>query len=873
MKKIVLETTALNKFCINCMHNKGQHFRCPCCGYDEHKYKEHPLYLKPRTLLKNQYVMGLPLGQGGFGITYIGQDLWLQKKVAIKEYLPAAFATRDIFNETIIPLKQQEETFNKGLQLFIDEARNLAKFAHPNIVRVINFFEENQTGYMVMDYLEGYSLVDILNQTGGHLPVDDALTIVLPILDALTEVHAKQIYHRDISSQNIFILKSNIPILIDFGAARHVVGEHSRSLDLVLKHGYSPLEQYSGKGKIGPWTDIYACGALLYLMMTGLLPPAATDRFFEDNLVAPIDRNSAISSIINNAIMQALAIKLENRFQTVEKFRAALQGQLSTTVTIPLKKNPSQSPNRIFYKIHKKNTFLIATILLFLLIMILSNLSFYVQNETLSLKPLFKQAQIQWANKRLMIPAGNNAYETYQQILEIAPDNTKAQAGLKKIAEYYQQLALIAQKEGKLKESLQKIEQGLLVMPTHRSLQKFEHNLKNQIAKQQEAKTQAIKIKKLLSLAAQSLKTLQLEAALTAYQEILAIEPQNQSAQFGIQEVAETYLQLAHTKNERISSSLSLVNKGLTVFPNHPDLLALKNKLNDELIAQKRELNAKQSLKKKINQLFKKAEIQLKALRLTDPVGNNAYETYQKVLNIAPNNSQVQVGWKKIADKYEQLAHIKRSDLQKNLALIEKGLKVMPTHIGLRKLHQTITQQIQRAATKKTPSSHNVINEVQSTQVQKTQQPLILDNQSHSNKPVSRIEPLNKTNQASIPFSNGKLDKTVQKWLAIALHHFKANQFDLAISMYKNVLTVVPDNQPAKTGLQQIAQHYEQLAYIQKEQNHLPESLSLIEKGLTAVPTHTGLLALLTEVTQRLNEKKKPTETNLPQNMIFTPSF
>jgi serine/threonine protein kinase len=159
-----------------------------------------------------------------------------------------------------------------------------------------------------MDYLEGNSVTKLLSQyqqKKGCLPVEQALSIILPILEALEVIHEQQIYHRDISSQNI-ILTEGKPVLIDFGAARHVIGEHSRTLDLVLKHGYSPLEQYSGKGKIGPWTDIYACGALLYQLLTGILPPAATDRFCEDTLQPLLTiKGLTISPTLNQAVMGA----------------------------------------------------------------------------------------------------------------------------------------------------------------------------------------------------------------------------------------------------------------------------------------------------------------------------------------------------------------------------------------------------------------------------------------------------------------------------------------------------------------------------------------------------------------------------------------
>ena len=364
----------LDTLCIKCMHNKGRIKRCPKCGFDEHKYQQHPLHLEPRTILQNQYIIGITLGQGGFGTTYLSFDQRLQKKVAIKEYLPATLATRDVITATVIPLKKQENTFNKGLQLFIDEARHLAKFDHPNIVRVINFFEANQTGYMVMDYLEGLNPETIINQVGGNLPVKEALDIILPLLDALAEIHVKHIYHRDISIQNICILKTGMPVLIDFGAARHVVGEQSRTLDLVLKHGYSPLEQYSGKGKIGPWTDIYACGALLYLMVTGKLPPAATDRFCDDVLVAPIEIEASIPQFINDAIMRALTVKYEDRFQTVAEFKAALQG--FTPLILPKSKS-----------FNKK---LIAFIFLIMIFLYFDQLYF---NDPI--QPLLEEAKIQ----------------------------------------------------------------------------------------------------------------------------------------------------------------------------------------------------------------------------------------------------------------------------------------------------------------------------------------------------------------------------------------------------------------------------------------------------------------------------------------------
>ncbi|MDM8563283.1 protein kinase, partial [Candidatus Marithioploca araucensis] len=337
---------------------------------------------------------------------------------------------------------------------------------------------EKATAYMVMDYLEGYSLETILSQAGGCLPVDKALALISPLFDALVLIHAKQIYHRDISIQNVRVLKTGTPILIDFGAARHIVGKQSRSLDLVLKQGYSPLEQYSGHGKIGPWTDIYACGALLYLMITGLLPPAATDRFGEETLIAPAMLGVEISTAVNEAIMRALAIKLEERYQTVHAFKAALQGKTST-VSIPLVPIYSQRVKR--RKSHRKFVTLIILSTLFLLMMP-KGLFFDSADETILLKSLFMQIDTQLARENFTKPKGNNAYETYQQILEIAPDNAVAKTGLFNVAEYYFNEAMKAKAADKWEDSLKMIEQGLQVMPSHADLLTLRQNVKTHIA-------------------------------------------------------------------------------------------------------------------------------------------------------------------------------------------------------------------------------------------------------------------------------------------------------------------------------------------------------------------------------------------------------
>lgn len=318
--------------CMGCMENKEKEGSCKCCGYDENKSKtgDHPFYLKPGTILNGRYIVGKVLGQGGFGITYIGFDKVLRRKVAIKEYFSSALASRDSSKLTIVPLKGEKENFfSIGMGLFIDEARNVAKFAkNPNIVNISDFFEENNTAYMVMEFLDGDDLSKLLKKKAKPLEVKEAVNILLPVLNALKDIHSANLYHRDISPQNIIVTHEGIPVLIDFGAARHIIGEESKSLDIILKPGYSPFEAYTAKGKIGSWTDIYGCGATLYFMITRNPPPPATDRMLKDDLVQPSDISHLkknISAKLNDAILHSLAVRIDDRFKTVEEFQKPLK--------------------------------------------------------------------------------------------------------------------------------------------------------------------------------------------------------------------------------------------------------------------------------------------------------------------------------------------------------------------------------------------------------------------------------------------------------------------------------------------------------------------------------------------------------------------
>jgi serine/threonine protein kinase len=917
----------LDRLCIHCLCHKGKASLCPQCGYDERQYQEHPLYLKPRTVLKNQYVLGIPLGQGGFGITYLGLDKWLQKKVAIKEYLPAALVTRDVRTAMAIPLKNQQDTFNQGLQLFITEARNLAKFDHSNIVRVLNFFEENQTAYMVMEYLEGRSLTDLLNQVGGRLSVASTLAIVLPLLNALAEIHAHHIYHRDISPQNIRLLNTGIPILLDFGAARYIVGEQSRSLDLVLKHGYSPLEQYSGKGKIGAWTDIYAVGAVLYLMLTGILPPAATDRFGEDNLTPPIAMNLEIPLAISNAVMRALAIKSEERFQTVAEFQAALQGQTISPVALStLLLQPLPPPSR-------RQAILIRIAILGLLVGMMIGTPLSEQEERpLALQTLFNQAQIQWAKSQLVTPLGDNVYDTYQQILAKVPNHAEAQQGLRQLAEYYQQLAQMARQQGHFADALTQAQQGLKILPKHPPLQALEQQLIKQVAHQEQLiQTRLTQIEQLLQQASRQLTLSQWNEAVQTYQRVLTLAPQHQLAQQGIQQVADNYWRTAQTQRANLLQALSMVQKGLALAPKHSELLNLQQELLREQQVQQQQQATELVKQKQIKNLLEQATAHLTALRLTD-----AYDYYQQILALTPDHAMAKAGLQKIADHYEQLAHIEQNDWHKNLELIDKGLKIIPTHSGLLALRQHfLARQAANAKqlaqhtirppkyttnppTKPSPAIIPIIKmpvvkkEVVTPPVKEVVTPLPTVTPPLAKnviKPMADLTPsLNKFAQNPLPtFSeNAKLSQenslppknvtlpsvsgnpitssnneniplqltdSTQNLLTIAQQHVETGQLEAAYQIYRNLLTLAPDNSQAINGLHLLANRYEQLAQVKQRAGRLRESLLLIQQGLLADATHAGLLTLQAEIIHQLDETVTPKTPNSQPSSIFTPSF
>lgn len=282
--------------------------------------------LKPGVILKERYKIEEVIGAGGFGITYRAWDPLLQSYVAIKEYYPSGIATRSTDSSKVcVPVGQEQREYHRGRIRFLKEAQDVARFqSEPNIVSIYDYLEENDTAYMVMEYLHGCTLKQYIREHGGRLDTDHILHICLSVLDALAVVHKAGMIHRDISPENIFICEDLTVKLIDFGAAKQVYLDGEQTMSVVLKPGYAPPEQYAKKDKQGPWTDIYALGATLYFAATGEKPEESFGRVLEDTIKPVCEVNPEIPRAMSQVIMRAMSVKIEDRYQTVEAMREAL---------------------------------------------------------------------------------------------------------------------------------------------------------------------------------------------------------------------------------------------------------------------------------------------------------------------------------------------------------------------------------------------------------------------------------------------------------------------------------------------------------------------------------------------------------------------
>ena len=355
----------MGRICYECFNNISEEYQvCPYCGFKLSEYSTSERVLSPGTVLNGKYVIGRTLGEGGFGITYLAWDKNMEVRIAIKEYYPSNLVVRDVDmyggNTLHTVTHNGNNDFSTGLQRFVKEAAILSKFFNlPGIVSVKDFFYENGTAYMAMEYVDGISLKEYLKQKGNVLSVTETLEIVRPIISSLAIIHKGKLLHRDISPDNIMISRSGEVKLIDFGAARYFDADYEKSMTVVLKHGYAPIEQYSRKSVQEESTDVYSLCAVIYRMLTGNIPEEAIERIHEDKLVPIRKYNKKIPKYIAEAIQKGLTVEAMGRQQSM----AELYGDLYATK----KQLRERREDRAYAFIRKIMIFIVVVLILIIL--------------------------------------------------------------------------------------------------------------------------------------------------------------------------------------------------------------------------------------------------------------------------------------------------------------------------------------------------------------------------------------------------------------------------------------------------------------------------------------------------------------------------
>ena len=335
-----METIQINR-CVCCMADiPVEAVFCPHCGKNPRVVDQPAYCLRPFSILRGKYMVGRMLGRGGFGITYVGWDMALEAKVAIKECYPGSLAVRDGSVSNLLQWDTSlahDGQWRASCESFLREARKMAKIRDvPEVVRVLDTFEENNTAYIVMDFVEGITLKEWLEKNGSLTP-DGCVELLRPLMTTLSRIHQQGIIHRDISPDNIMIRADGSIKLLDLGAAKELTPQHSHHSLLVTKNGFSPVEQYTETGKIGPWTDVYALCATLYYCMTGKTVPPALDRL-DDPLPLQFQREDfkePLPEAMAAALISGLAIRASDRTQSVDELLRQLESGGAPEPVIP----------------------------------------------------------------------------------------------------------------------------------------------------------------------------------------------------------------------------------------------------------------------------------------------------------------------------------------------------------------------------------------------------------------------------------------------------------------------------------------------------------------------------------------------------------
>ncbi len=639
--------------------------------------------------LLHWYEINQVIGRGGFGITYLAHDQNLDRSVAIKEFMPEDFATRES-DSTVNPKTGEHKTlYDWGLERFISEARILAKFNHPNIVRVLSVFEENNTAYMVMEYAQGKDLSDIY-KASPKFTQDQLLDTFIPILDGLSLVHNAGFIHRDIKPANIYICEDDSPLLLDFGSARQSLGGKTRALTSLVTYGYAPYEQYSeGTGKQGPWTDIYSLGASMYYGITGKKPQDALVRggsFLEKgfDLYEPVSI-LAKGDYADNfllAIDNALMFKLNERPANVLQWADMLLDKTSAPVLPEYMTRYAESDETVVRPWPVIDTGRSA------------GLSRIIHSG--------RQGLIDASGRRNSVlnnldEEGVNTQREQQALRESLSkindvEELSVTSSSRKTSVLVALLVLLITGAALISTGYLN---GINVMPVAGVV------IKNTQESQQLTvdQLQKIQLDELLIRAQQAMDigdytVPEKNNAYDFYRHVLKLDPQNRKAKHGLGNLEKELLNRASAaySDKQHKQAQSYLRQLKKVSPKSAGADSLRKRLNSE-----------RSTSRQINKWLVQAEAHLKKNRYTRPPNNNAYELYQKILNRQPVNKQAQQGIEKIRDYYKVL--FKRHISVSHLKIAGRDIRVMK-RIGvafaeIRQMQETlITKQKQIAAGK-----------------------------------------------------------------------------------------------------------------------------------------------------------------------------
>ncbi len=859
------------------------------------------------------------LGRGGMSIVYLAEQEKLSRKVALK-----------VMASNLL----DDPTFKER---FIKEGRIVARLNHPNIVTIYDIGQAERHPYLAMEYVEGPNLKECIQR---GMSLEDSIRTVKRIATALNMLHTHNIIHRDIKPMNILFRDDRYAVLTDFGIAKSITGgtELTRADVTLGTPGYMSPEQARGQ-KLDGRSDLYSLGAVFYEMLTGKQPYSGDDAFSTalKHITDPIPALPPECVFLQPIINRILAKDPNNRFRNGEEFiqslnqliavgtdeiptQATQKGTLSTAGVPTKLDEQSANYNWVTSSTRAISKFMakwgkwpwvtgIGGLLLagFVTIGLLWNARVDPRTQWL-IDQLHGYAAVQLSKGRVLEPPGDNAVETYRNILELAPNDDKATESLEKLVDWFHNQALDDQRHRKLDAAIAMINKGLKIDPEDDDLLSLREQINVQINEQRQQREIASMLQQAQSqIDANRRFEPKNDNALATYQAVLAIEKNNQQALNGLQRLLQWLEQEAQAKlkSGNLPASSALIAQGLEIDPNHAGLRTLKGAVAKE---------------EQLDQWRDQAKRQFDEGKLTSPAGENAYETYRRILNQAPDDKVAQAGVNRIVEQLEQLArtHLQNKDYQQSQEYIDQALKIRPdasTLLALRSQirtginHENKQQRAQRMLSQAdelfadghliqaTKFYENVLEiapqnthavegkrKIAGRYLQLAQSRFQTGELQVSKylieKGVSIVPdypgfaPLMDTVNQAIARKSQTQD--IAGLLARAAQQLAEMQLttppeDNAYVSYQNVLVMDPDNAQAKHGLDQIAGKYQQFALLQQHAGHPQRGLVMVKRGLGVRPQHAGLLALKQELEheiQHANVEKQESVQDSQQTIL-----